>query len=115
MAKSPVLLACILSFVAGTACSSGADRAAPPPGAHIPPQTPIVPTPEPTATATPVVEPTVWPLPCNDLYDPAKLPTFDLEITPEVWSALVDDFHSHQEVYRPATFRFEDETYPGAM
>jgi len=51
----------------------------------------------------------VYPKPCADLYDPEIVPTFELEIEPEEWTALEADCASYVKQYRPIVFRYGDE------
>jgi hypothetical protein len=48
-----------------------------------------------------------FPRACADLYDEDLLPTFELTIAPEHWSAIVDDCSRE---YQPATLRYGDES-----
>lgn len=75
-----------------------------------------VPTPTPTATATPtpVPTPSSYPGACHEIYDPDVVPTFELEIAPADWQALMGDFAADRNVYHPAIFRFEGEEYSDA-
>lgn len=69
--------------------------------------------PLPTPTASPT--PAGHPRPCNAIYDPDLLPTFELEIAPGDWQALKDDFSAGREEWHPAVFRYDGETVTDVM
>ncbi len=63
--------------------------------------------------------------PCSEIYDEALLPTFEVEIAPDVWAAMLEEWKNGDvweaegkpvKVYRPAKwFRYEDETFFDVM
>lgn len=59
-------------------------------------------------------EPPSLPLGCPDLYADDLLPTFELDVSDEVWAALQQDLVEGEEVYYPAVFRLGGEERPDA-
>lgn len=111
-----------LAFAALAGCNDG-DLHTRRPQADAPPFGPLAapepnwPNAAPTAEATPEptpAPPSEYPRPCHAIYDPASLPTFELEISDEVWNAMEDDGRGREE-WRPASFRFEGTEYPDVM
>lgn len=112
-------LACVLACVLASGCVDGEpppadagpgwgafrefrDGSASPTGSAVP---------SPTSSPTPAA----YPRPCADVYAQDLLPTFELEMTDAVWSALHQDFAAGEKVYRPAVFRYGDEEYADVM
>ncbi|MFV8749084.1 CotH kinase family protein [Nannocystaceae bacterium ST9] len=62
-----------------------------------------------TDTDTGTVEPT-WPKPCEDLYDPAIVPTFELTFSDAEWQGLQSDCDQGIQSYRPVEFGYAGET-----
>ena len=60
-----------------------------------------------------VIEET-WPKTCSDVYSQTILPTFELEITEDVWSAFRSDCTAGTHHYRPVVFHYGDETVSAA-
>ena len=51
-----------------------------------------------------------YPKACSDLYDPNKVPRFELEMAPTDLAQLDADCAAKAKVYRPATLKYGDET-----
>jgi hypothetical protein len=51
-----------------------------------------------------------YPKACSDIYDPAKVPVFELEIAPDQMTQLERDCEDEVKAWRPATFRYGAET-----
>ncbi|HJN77104.1 MAG TPA: CotH kinase family protein [Myxococcota bacterium] len=47
--------------------------------------------------------------PCSSLYDPETLATFELDIDPEIWEDIEDDYASGRKDYHPAVFRYGED------
>ncbi len=52
---------------------------------------------------------------CDELYDPDLMPAFEVEITPEEWAELEDDYARGEKDYHPVVFRYGDEVVDDAM
>lgn len=66
----------------------------------------------------------VYPRACADIYDAELVPRFDLEVSPETWAALLDEYQNWEvrdaaglplKPYHPAVFRYGSEVYADAM
>ena len=52
----------------------------------------------------------VWPRPCPDLYNPNRLPTFELTFSPAEWTSLQSACSAGSPAYHPVAFSYGDET-----
>lgn len=55
-------------------------------------------------------EATSYPKPCSDLYDPDRVPTFELEMSAVELAAMEQDCQQRVKKYRRATFRYGNES-----
>jgi len=108
---------CVLPVLAS--CKNGDSRSAT--SAGIPADPLPVPssapsTPAPTGTALPLPTPLSFPRACGDLYDPAALPTFEIELPPETWETMKAEYlQKIENWYGPFTFRYGGETRTDVM
>jgi hypothetical protein len=66
----------------------------------------------PAAGAAGAANEVTYPKACSDIYDPSLVPSFELEIAPDVLAAIEQDCAAEEKTYRPATFRYGTEVVP---
>ena len=87
----------LLVLLAGCAAPEHASRSLAPPQPRTVPELPAG------------SEPPGWPRACADVFDPDRLPTYSLEIAPDVLKTLEREHQTGHEHWYPAVFRFEAE------
>ena len=56
-----------------------------------------------------------YPKPCSELYDPSRLPDFDVEISAAEWTAMRQDCQDGVQLYRSVVFNYAEESVEAMM